>query len=124
MGKGSAPRPFTDRAVFESNFDKIFGKKDKTQDPVVKPFPHNILKESVSRIEQIGQNGNDGLHYDKEWGIEMKPVGQEILPEYELNKSTGEVDKVFKESIEQNDDILKTLKDGINKPNESQFNGD
>ena len=29
MGKGSAPRPFTDRAVFDENFDKIFGKKKK-----------------------------------------------------------------------------------------------
>ena len=93
MGKGSAPRPFTDRSVFEDNWDKIFGKKDKTQDPITKPFPHNILKENVSRIEQIGQNGNDGLHY-----------------EYELNKSTGEVEKRFKE--------------GIEKPNESQFDGD
>ena len=76
MGKGSAPRPFTDRAVFEDNFDKIFGKK-----------------KSVSRIEQIGQNGNNGEHY-----------------EYELNKSTGEVEKRFI--------------DGISKPNESQFDGD
>ena len=74
MGKGSAPRPFTDRAVFEDNFDKIFGKK-----------------KSVSRIEQIGQNGNNGEHY-----------------EYELNKSTGEVEKRFK--------------DGIWHPNEEQFN--
>ena len=73
MGKGSAPRPFTDRAVFEDNFDKIFGKK-----------------KSVSRIEQIGQNGNNGEHY-----------------EYELNKSTGEVEKRFI--------------DGISKPNERQF---
>ena len=77
MGKGSAPRPFTDRAVFEDNFDKIFGKKDKTQDPITKPFPHNILRKNVSRIEQIGQNGNDGIHY-----------------EYELDKSTGEVVKI------------------------------
>ena len=44
--------------MFEKNFDAIFRKK------------------SVSRIEQIGQNGNDGIHY-----------------EYELNKSTGEVQK-------------------------------
>ena len=57
MGKGSAPRPFTDRAVFEDNFDKIFKKKQ-------------------SRMDTVGQNGNDGLHY-----------------EYELNKSTGEVQK-------------------------------
>ena len=45
--------------MFEKNFDLIFGKK-----------------KSVSRIEQIGQNGNDGIHY-----------------EYELDKSTGEVIK-------------------------------
>lgn len=75
MGKGSAPRPFTDRAVFEDNFDKIFGKKKQ------------------SRIDTIGSNGNDGLHY-----------------EYELNKSTGEVEKRFT--------------DGVSKPNESQFDGD
>ena len=75
MGKGSAPRPFTDRAVFEDNFDKIFGKKKQ------------------SRIDTIGQNGNNGDHY-----------------EYELNKSTGDVEKRFK--------------DGIDKPSESQFDGD
>ena len=72
MGKGSAPRPFTDRAVFEDNFDKIFGKKKQ------------------SRIDTIGQNGNDGSHY-----------------EYELNKSTGEVEKRFI--------------DGTSKPNGEQF---
>lgn len=72
MGKGSAPRPFTDRAVFEDNFDKIFGKKKQ------------------SRIDTIGQNGNNGDHY-----------------EYELNKSTGEVEKRFKE--------------GFEKPNGEQF---
>ena len=27
MGKGSTPRPFTDRKTFEDNFDRIFGKK-------------------------------------------------------------------------------------------------
>jgi hypothetical protein len=74
MGKGSSPRPFTDRAVFEDNFDKIFGKKKQ------------------SRIDTVGQNGNDGLHY-----------------EYELNKSTGDVEKRFT--------------DGTSKPNESQFDG-
>lgn len=31
MGKGSAPRPFSDRKTFEDNFDRIFGKK-KEQD--------------------------------------------------------------------------------------------
>lgn len=75
MGKGSAPRPFTDRDVFEQNFDKIFGVKKKQ-----------------SRIDVISQNGNTGEHY-----------------EYELNKSTGEVEKRFTE--------------GTSKPNESQFDG-
>jgi hypothetical protein len=38
----------------------------------------NMHKEKKkSRIDTVGQNGNDGLHY-----------------EYELNKSTGEVEKV------------------------------
>lgn len=46
---------------FEKNFDLIFGKKEKKQ----------------SRIDIVGQNGNDGVHY-----------------EYQLNKSTGEVEKV------------------------------
>lgn len=46
--------------MFEKNFDLIFGKKKKE-----------------SRIDVVGQNGNDGLHY-----------------EYQLNKSTGEVEKV------------------------------
>ena len=32
------------------------------------------------------------LPIDKEWD-QMKPVGLEILPEYELNPSTGEVQK-------------------------------
>lgn len=42
---------------FDENFDRIFRKKE-------------------SRIDVVGQNGNDGVHY-----------------EYELDKSTGEVIK-------------------------------
>lgn len=45
---------------FEENFERIFGKKKKEE----------------SRIDVVGQNGNDGIHY-----------------EYELDKSTGEVIK-------------------------------
>jgi hypothetical protein len=47
--------------MFEKNFDLIFRKKEKKEE---------------SRIDVVGQNGNDGLHY-----------------EYELDKSTGEVIK-------------------------------
>lgn len=53
MGKGSAPRPFTNRSEFEDNFDRIFGKKIK----------------------------------------EQKLNNEDMLPEYELDKSTGEVIK-------------------------------
>lgn len=102
MGKGSSARPFTDREVFEANFEKIFGKTKKvieehhelfemlkqSEEQDKKNIESNILKQS--RIDTIGQNGNNGDHY-----------------EYELNKSTGEVEKRFL--------------DGISKPNESQF---
>jgi len=54
MSKGSIPRPFTDREIFEDNFDRIFGKK--------KTIPTDI----------------------KEY-------------EYQLNPSTGEVEKLFKD---------------------------
>jgi uncharacterized protein with von Willebrand factor type A (vWA) domain len=67
MSKGSAPRPFTDRAVFDENFDKIFGKQKKSIDT----SPH--------------------------------------LVEYELNKSTGELERLW---------------EGTSKPNESQFDGE
>lgn len=87
MGKGSAPRPFTDRAVFEDNFDKIFGKKKVLEKSIEE---NKELYKDLSRIDTIGQNGNEGLHY-----------------EYELNKSTGEVEKRFKE--------------GFEKPNGEQF---
>jgi hypothetical protein len=33
MSKGSAPRPLSvDTKTFDNNWDKIFGKKDKTED--------------------------------------------------------------------------------------------
>ena len=47
--------------MFGDGWDRIFGKKKKEE----------------SRIDIVGQNGNDGLHYT-----------------YELNKSTGEVERV------------------------------
>ena len=57
-----------------------------------KEFEENFdrIFRKKSRIDTIGQNGNTGDHY-----------------EYELNKSTGDVEKRFI--------------DGVSKPNESQF---
>lgn len=52
-GKGSKPRPFTDRQKFEQQFDLIFGKNKKSDDWDEK------------RVDIIGSNGNEGLHYEK-----------------------------------------------------------
>ena len=41
--------------AYEDNFDKIFGKKKKQADDW-----------DESRIDTIGQNGNDGEHYGKD----------------------------------------------------------
>ena len=68
MGKGSAPRPFSDRDVYEDNWDKIFGKKKK-KDSYTSPH----------------------------------------LIEYELNKSTGELDRLY---------------EGTSKPSNEQFDGE
>lgn len=60
MSKGSLRRPLLiSEKEANDNWDRIFKKKQ-------------------SRIDTIGQNGNDGIHY-----------------EYELNPSTGEVEKKF-----------------------------
>lgn len=60
---------------FEKNFDAIFRKKKEVLEESIKE--NEELYNDLSRIDTIGQNGNDGLHYT-----------------YELNKSTGEVEKV------------------------------
>ena len=69
----------------ENNWDKIFGKKEPiklTQHEVnsIETIEALIEIHDAKRrscIDTVGQNGNDGLHY-----------------EYELDKSTGEVVKV------------------------------
>lgn len=66
--------------MFDQNFDKI--------DFSVKLEVPKVLNESIKDNEELY---ND-LAIDKEWD-QMKPIGLE-LPEYELNKSTGEVQKV------------------------------
>jgi len=64
--------------MFEENFDRIF-RKEKAFEKLKETIEeHSELFEMLkqSRMDTVGQNGNDGLHY-----------------EYELNKSTGEVQK-------------------------------
>lgn len=60
--------------MFEKNFDAIFRKKKEALEESIKE--NQEVYKDLSRIDVVGQNGNEGLHY-----------------EYELNKSTGEVQK-------------------------------
>ena len=84
MGKGSGRRPLLiSEQEAQDNWDKIFGKKKKFNRRNIKPEIFTIPKEKHVHT---------------------------MLPEYELNKSTGEVEKRFI--------------DGVSKPNESQFDGD
>jgi len=55
-GKGDSYRKLTpdQRKAFEDNFDAIFGKKKKVADE----------EWDEKRIDVVGSNGNDGLHYD------------------------------------------------------------
>jgi hypothetical protein len=55
-GKGESYRKLTpdQRKAFEDNFDAIFGKKKKVADE----------EWDEKRIDVVGSNGNDGLHYD------------------------------------------------------------
>ena len=57
-GKGDSYRKLTpeQRKAFEDNFDAIFGKKKKVADE----------EWDEKRIDVVGSNGNDGLHYDND----------------------------------------------------------
>lgn len=58
----------------------------------------------MKRIDIVGQNGNDGLHYELDDGPltnkQYKKINQ--LAEYELDKSTGEVVKLFPDLEDKN----------------------
>lgn len=58
--------------MFEEGWDRIFGKKENRFNEAME----RVKELEKSRIDIVGQNGNDGLHYT-----------------YELDKSTGEVIK-------------------------------
>jgi len=57
-GKGDTYRKLNSdqQKAFEDNFDKIFGKKKL-----------NIVEDEwdEKRVDVVGSNGNDGLHYDE-----------------------------------------------------------
>ena len=93
MGKGSAPRPYSvDADTFESNWDKIFKKEGITL--TEEELANVLIIEDIVKHHRKKQNSDD-----------VSPHAYE----YELNKST--------------DDVEKRFIDGTSKPNESQFDG-
>lgn len=68
-GKGSAPRPLTDREVFEREFDRIFrkgtttGRVDNATATANQP-KHGTEDWDEKRIDIIGSNGPTGEHYE------------------------------------------------------------
>ena len=67
MSKGDKPRPLSvSYKQYSDNYEAIFGKKDKTDEHVLYDgLTEEGEAEAEKRIDIIGQNGNDGLHYDE-----------------------------------------------------------
>ena len=65
MSKGDKPRPLSvSYQQYSDNYEAIFGKKDK-QHTLYDGLTEEEIEEAEKRIDIIGQNGNDGLHYDE-----------------------------------------------------------
>tara|TARA_R100001594_G_scaffold30696_1_gene57431 strand:+ start:155 stop:361 length:207 start_codon:yes stop_codon:yes gene_type:complete len=63
MSKGDKPRPLSvSYDEYSKKWDDIFGKKDTTEDITLS---ENEEREAEARIDIIGKNGNDGLHYEQ-----------------------------------------------------------
>ena len=63
MSKGDKPRPLSvSYDEYSRKWDDIFGKKDTTEDITLS---ENEEREAEARIDIIGKNGNDGLHYEQ-----------------------------------------------------------
>jgi hypothetical protein len=57
MGKGSAPRPFSDRDIYEDNWDKIFGKKKNKSDDTSPHLVEYELNKSTGALQKV-DDGN------------------------------------------------------------------
>ena len=70
MGKGDKPRPLSvSYQQYSDNFEAIFGKKqEEVIDGTEPTYEEKALwdeEKGEKRIDIIGRNGNDGLHYNK-----------------------------------------------------------
>jgi len=94
--------------AFEENFDRIFRRKETLEELAQSVKENETLLNDLSHIDTIDQNSNDGLHYEFADGQLTDEQYAKIKEyEYELNKSTGDVEKRFM--------------DGVSKPNGEQF---
>jgi len=69
MSKGDKPRPLSvSYKQYSDNYEAIFGKKDNTYDHdhvLYNGLTEEEVAEAEKRIDIIGQNGNNGLHYEE-----------------------------------------------------------
>ena len=66
MSKGDTPRPLSvSYKEYSDNYEAIFGKKDETEPDSTLNLTAEEELQAEKRINIIGQNGNDGLHYDE-----------------------------------------------------------
>jgi hypothetical protein len=66
MGKGDKPRPLSiSYEEYANRYDAIYGKKDNKDKESLLNLTEEEEIEAEKRINIIGQNGNDGLHYDE-----------------------------------------------------------
>jgi len=67
MGKGDKPRPLSvSYEEYSDRYEAIFGKKyTADEQPLYDGLSEEEVAEAEKRIDIIGQNGNDGLHYDE-----------------------------------------------------------
>jgi hypothetical protein len=83
-------------------------KNDITGDVLQSRMNSKQFEENFDRIFRSNKPSHDVSPHTHEY-------------EYELNKSTGEVEKCFKNSLEENKDLYQKLIDGVSKPNGEQF---
>ena len=66
MSKGDKPRPLSiSYQQYSDNYEAIFGKKELEEDINSIEMTEKEEEAAEKRIDVIGQNGNDGLHYEE-----------------------------------------------------------
>ena len=66
MSKGDKPRPLSvSYKKYIDNYEAIFGKKEDSDTDSTLNLTAEEELQAEKRINIIGQNGNDGLHYDE-----------------------------------------------------------